>query len=170
MLTGKTFEDFFEKYVDDLSCFLAYYTPCPNQLEDWVQEVFLKVWKLRHRIDPEHPGVKSYLIKIARNHALKKLRDQKKYDQWLQEHILSLTTSYPPQEPVLNPPDFEGAYRSALTKIPNRARQAYMLSREDGLKYKEIAKTMGISPKTVEAQISHALNILRTELKHFREL
>ncbi len=169
MLNRKNFEDFFEQYFDDLSCFLAYYATCPNQLEDWVQEVFLKVWKFRHRIDPEHPGVKNYLIKIARNHALRQLRDQKKYDQWLQEHLLTLTKSYPPHEPVLNPPDFKGAYQSALAKIPHRARQAYKLSREDGLKYKEIAKTMGISPKTVEAQISHALRILRKELQEFRK-
>lgn len=169
MLDRKKFEEFFDQYFDDLSFFLGSYTSCPNQLEDWIQEVFLKLWESRDRIDPDHPGVKSYLIKMARNHALKQLRYQNKYDSWLQNHILNLTNSHSPNEPVLNPPDFEGAYKSALSKIPKRAQQAYLLSREEGLNYKEIAQTMGVSKKTVEGQISHALSILREELKEFRQ-
>lgn len=170
MLDKKKFEVFFERYFDDLSYFLGYYTRSSAQLEDWLQEVFLKIWQCRDKIDPDHPQVKSYLIKMARNHALKQLRKQKQYDEWFQEHIRNLTSSHPPIEPVINPPDFKGAYKSALSKIPRRAQQAYLLSREEGLNYNEIAQTMGISPKTVEGQISHALSILRKELKEFKYL
>lgn len=170
MLTKEKFELFFEQYFDDIASFLSLYTNCPNQLKDWTQEVFLKIWEVRERIDPDHPSVKSYLLKVARNHALKKLRSKKQYESWLQEHIRNLTTSHPPREPVLNPPDFDDAYQTALSKIPTRAQQAYLLSREEGLNYKEIAQTMNISTKTVEGQISRALRILREELKDFRGL
>lgn len=168
MLTKRTFDLFFERYFDEVVSFLSYYSSCSKELEDWAQEVFLKIWEARDTIDPDHPSVKGYLLTTARNHALKQLRDQKRYDSWLQHHIRNLTTSHPPKEPVLNPPDFDHAYKTALAKIPKRAQQAYLLSREEGLNYKEIAKTMNISPKTVEGQISHALRILRTELREFR--
>ncbi len=170
MLGRKKFEAFFEQYFDDIVSFLSYYTSCPKELEDWTQEVFLKIWEARESIDPDHPSVKGYIITTARNHALKQLRNQKKYDNWLQNHILDLTKAHPPKEPVINPPNFDDAYQTALSKIPDRAQQAYLLSREEGLNYKEIAKTMNISPKTVEGQISHALRILREELKDFKYL
>lgn len=168
MLNKQDFDVLFDKYFDDLSQFLSYYTSCPGQLKDWTQEVFLKVWDNRERIDPDHPALKSYLLKMARNYALKQLRSEKRYEKWVQEHIRNLTRFHPPKMTVVNPPDFEGAYRDALNKIPGRAQQAYLLSREEGLSYKEIAKTMGTSPKTVEGQISHALRILREELKNFK--
>jgi RNA polymerase sigma-70 factor (ECF subfamily) len=52
----------------------------------------------------------------------------------------------------------------ALADLPDRCREVFRLSREQGLRYAEIAEALGISIKTVEAQIGKALRLLRARL------
>lgn len=167
MLTRRQFENLFDKYVDDVTAFLYTYASGRSQLEDLVQGVFLRIWEVRDQIDFDHPAFKSYLLKTARNHALKKLRKEKQYNKWLEENLERLTDFHTQEEPVVNPPDFRETYQAALSRIPPGARKVYLLSREDGLTYPEIAAAMNISVKTVEAQISKALRVLRKELKGY---
>jgi RNA polymerase sigma-70 factor (ECF subfamily) len=56
------------------------------------------------------------------------------------------------------------ALQNALKELPPRCREVFELSRVHGLKYAEIAATLDISIKTVEAQMGKALRILRTQL------
>ncbi len=65
--------------------------------------------------------------------------------------------------------DFGDAARAAVGRLPSRCRQIFLLSREDGLTYPEIARVLGISVKTVETQMGRALKSLRASLHHFRE-
>ena len=136
-------------------------------VKDWSQEVFIKMWDKRETINFEHPNFKSYLLKTARNHALKKLKREQKYENWLEEKLEKLAKIEPTGGPGLNAPDVNKAHRVACAKIPLRARRAYLLSREEGLTYTEVAEVMGISIKTVETHISKALQILRQELREF---
>jgi RNA polymerase sigma factor (sigma-70 family) len=55
---------------------------------------------------------------------------------------------------------------SALESLPEKCREIFMMSRFEHLKYKEIADKLNLSPKTVERQISIALDKLRKMLKH----
>jgi RNA polymerase sigma-70 factor (ECF subfamily) len=55
----------------------------------------------------------------------------------------------------------------AITALPAECRRIFRMSREEGLKYTEIAAQLGISVKTVETQMSRALLKLKTELKDF---
>lgn len=167
MLTREQFDRLFNKYVDDVVSFLYTYTSDSARVKDWTQEVFIKMWRKRERIDFDHPAFKSYLLKTARNHALKKLKRAKRYDRWLEENLEKLTQVEPQSESAARSTEVREAYSVALSKISNRARRAYLLSREEGLTYTEIAEVMDISLKTVETHISKALNVLREELGDF---
>lgn len=170
MLTKKQFEKLFDEYVNDVSAFLQSYASSRNQLEDLVQEVFIKIWDARDKIDVKHPAVKSYLLKTARNVTLKKLRSENRYRQWLEENMELLTHDSPEEKSFKRPVDFKSAYQAAVSKIPPGARKVYLLSRENGLTYNEIASLLDISPKTVEAHIGRALRVLREELKGYRDI
>jgi RNA polymerase sigma-70 factor (ECF subfamily) len=61
------------------------------------------------------------------------------------------------------------AVHEAVGELPPRCRQAFLLRRQHGLSYGEIAQVMGIAPKTVEVQIGAALRILRARLARFYE-
>jgi RNA polymerase sigma-70 factor (ECF subfamily) len=60
--------------------------------------------------------------------------------------------------------EIEVALRAAVSELPDRCREVFELSRTHGLKYSEIATTLGISVKTVEAQMGKALRTLRVKL------
>lgn len=168
MLSKEEFEQLFNRYIDDVISFLYTYTSDKAQVKDWAQVVFIRMWEKRGNIDFDHPAFKSYLLKTARNHALKKLKEARKYDRWLEENLEKLTrVDSKNNEPAGRSAEVREAYSAALSKISRRSRRAYLLSREEGLTYTEIAEVMGISIKTVETHISKALYILREELGDF---
>lgn len=168
MLTKKQFENLFDTYVQAVSSLLSYYTSDKAELEDWVQEVFIKVWENREKIDPDHPEVKGYILIIARNHALCSFRKQKRMPSIDYDKVEEIPVPAHSVNRQLAKKELSKAYRKALKQVPPRAKQAFTLSRDKGLTYNQIADEMNISPKTVEGQISHTLKILRVELNEFR--
>jgi len=166
------FEVVFDHYFDDVASFLADYSTNSSELQDWVQEVFIKIYVNRESIDFEHPCFKGYLLRTARNHALNRLKSNKRYRRWLEHNLIRLTetSTYGETESLFDSSrnSFESAYNEALRRLPERALETWKLSREEGLTYPEIAKEMEISVKTVEAQISKVLQILRYELRQFQ--
>ena len=57
--------------------------------------------------------------------------------------------------------ELETLYRTALEQLPPKRREIFILSRQQGLSYPEIAQQLNLSVKTVEAQMTHALMFLR---------
>ena len=57
----------------------------------------------------------------------------------------------------------------SINSLPERRKEIFKLSREDGLKYREIADQLGISVKTVEVQMGLALKQLREMLKDYQD-
>src|SRR5699024_1673542 len=103
MLTKDKFEQLFDEYFNDVTAFLFSYTSNRGQVKDWTQDVFIKMWEARDRIDFEHAAFKSYLLTTARNHAIKKLQKQKKYSRWLEQNLKRLTEAHSQDDPVINP-------------------------------------------------------------------
>jgi RNA polymerase sigma-70 factor (ECF subfamily) len=57
----------------------------------------------------------------------------------------------------------------SIESLPEKRKQIFKLSRDEGLKYKEIAERLGLSVKTVEAQMGLALKQLREKLKDYKD-
>lgn len=170
MITEKEFEQLFDKHVDDVAAFLYTYSSSHARVKDWVQDIFTKLWQSRAKIDFTHAGFKGYLFTTARNHALKELQKEKRYSSWLDQNLRRLQERYAKESNENKTGDkseLEKAHDKVLPQIPPRSRQAYLLSREEGLTYKEIAEVMDISVKTVEAHIRKALQILRETLREY---
>ena len=60
--------------------------------------------------------------------------------------------------------EIDAALKQAVGALPERCREVFELSRVHGLRYAEIASTLGISVKGVEAQMGRALRELRRRL------
>jgi RNA polymerase sigma-70 factor (ECF subfamily) len=60
--------------------------------------------------------------------------------------------------------ELNAAIQAAIAGLPDRCREVFELSRVSGLKYSEIATRLGISVKTVEAQMGKALRVMREKL------
>ena len=63
--------------------------------------------------------------------------------------------------------DLQDKIKLAYAQLPEQCAKIFRMSREEGLKYNEIAEELGISVKTVENQMGKGLKIFRSELKEF---
>ena len=130
--------------------------------EEIVQDVMLELWRRRESLDP-HGSPKAYLYQSTRNRALNHLRhlQVQRKSVLLMDRTEGRDASAPSQ---LMAKEMEGALKEGLNALPPRCREVFELSRVRGLKYTEIAETLEISVKTVEAQMGKALRILREHL------
>ena len=162
LLDRKTFEMLFREHYNALCRFAHGYLQDFETAEEIVQDVFVNLWQKRDSIEKEK-NIKSYLFTSVKNRSLNYIRDNKKF----RSYFLDV-------EAELDIPIYDVDYGSevyisnkierAMDKLPEKCREVFELSRHDGLKYKDVAEKLGISVKTVEAQMSKALKILRDEL------
>jgi len=166
----QAFELLFRKYYVRLCGFANKFLNDPEEAREIVQEVFMKIWEGREDIDPED-SLQSYLFKIAQNNSLNRLRKLKVESRYVE--ILKLVyidnSDFSSYESIFTRELSDNIAR-AISTIPPKCKRVFELSRMEGLKYSEIARLLNISVKTVEAQMSKALNILRLELKDYLEI
>ena len=139
----------------------------PDEAQDVVQDVFMKLWESRDEIDPNE-SLKAYLFRITANSSISKLRRRKvknQYDEILKFVYIDNSESSPYNSLIER--ELSESITLALNKIPPQSRRVFDLSRIEGLKYSEIAEYLKISVKTVESHMSKALSMLRTELKEY---
>ena len=130
--------------------------------EEVVQDVMLELWKRRENIATDS-SPQAYLFQSTRNRSLNYLRHQRverdaepqlSRDEGVESTAHSLVVE----------DEIHVAMKRAVDRLPVRCREVFELSRTHQLKYSEIAEVLGISIKTVEAQMGKALRILREEL------
>lgn len=131
-----------------------------------VQEAFVSLWEKRNTIDMSKP-VKTYLTTSVYNKSLNYLRDNKKFNR----DILTFENLYPLREHdrgnKMEAAELEKKINKAVDELPEKCREVFMLSRFEDLKYQQIADKLHISVKTVEAQMSKALQYMRTQLAEY---
>jgi RNA polymerase sigma-70 factor, ECF subfamily len=163
----QAFELFFRQYYIRLCGFANKYLNDPEEAREIVQEVFTKIWEVREDINPDE-SLCSYLFKMTSNISINKLRHKNVESKYVEIYKLVYVDNrdISPYESLLSN-ELNDNITIALNKIPPRCRKIFDLSREERLKYSEIAVTLNISVKTVESQMSKALNILRYELREY---
>lgn len=134
--------------------------------EEIVQEAFLSLWEKRDTIDTTQP-VKAYLVTTIRNKCLNWLRDNRKF----KTEILHFEDYIPDHDNVstdkLVEAEIHKTINDAIHELPEKCREIFTLSRFGNFKYQEIADQLQISVKTVETQMSKALQHMRIRLKEF---
>jgi RNA polymerase sigma-70 factor, ECF subfamily len=161
--TTKAFQEVFEQYYKPLCRFANGYIPDSDSAEEIVQQVFINLWEHRDDIDPQKP-IKSYLFTSVKNRCLNYIRDNKKFRNHYLDVELELEIPVSDNDKT-ELADLEKQVAEALDKLPEKCREVFMLCRFEEMKYKDVALKLDISQKTVEAQMSKALKILREELK-----
>jgi RNA polymerase sigma-70 factor (ECF subfamily) len=131
--------------------------------EEIVQDVLLELWRRRETLVVED-SLRGYLFRATRNRALNHLRhgaiERRAEPELSAEHEERGATAHA----ALVEEEIGVAVKRAVAELPPRCREVFELSRVEGLKYAEIAAALGISVKTVEAQMGKALRILRERL------
>ena len=160
----KAFEILFHRYYNILCLYAAKIVKEDTAAEEIIQNLFVKLWEKREKIEIK-TSVKNYLVRSVKNQCLNLI----KHNKLKEAHAKLLIDSE-------NKPDTEEYYieidlikkiEESINSLPEKRREVFRLSREEGLKYREIAEKLGISIKTVETHIGLAIKTLRDKLKNY---
>lgn len=161
----RAFKDLFRKYYSAMCTFAFQFLKDSELAEETAQDMFVKIWEKRETLNID-TSVKHYFFRSVRNHCLNQIQHEK-----IKKKYAGMVLENSHQE--INPElfyievDLIQRIEKSIESMPPKRQEIFRLSREQGLKYKEIADTLKISVKTVEAQMGLALKYLREELKDF---
>ena len=162
----KNYEILFKTYYSTLCNFACKYLKDKDLAEEKVQDVFYKIWKNREQITVTI-SIKSYLYQSVKNICLQYLEHlnvERRYEKSIEHY--SLINNFDPQDEMEINETFQ-LYDNTLNSLPTRCKEIFQLSRNEGLKYREIADKLSISIKTVEANIGKALQVFRLSFKKY---
>jgi RNA polymerase sigma-70 factor (ECF subfamily) len=131
--------------------------------EDIVQDVFLKLWQKKDLLII-NTSYRSYLQKATINASLDYLAAAENTIRL--EQVKTHFTEDSPEKKI-TAKELERSIEIAIDRLPPKCRVIFILSRQQGMKYREIAEHLDISVKTVENQMGIALEKLRSELRPF---
>jgi RNA polymerase sigma-70 factor (ECF subfamily) len=126
-----------------------------------VHAAFVKLWETRD-VDFSDVAAKGYLQRIVVNNCLDHLRHEKIKAGY--EAFVKKISSGVVHEDSFDVSHLQKEIEKSIAALPEQMRNVFLLSRYSGLKYKQIAKHLGISVKTVETQMVRALHKLRQQL------
>lgn len=151
------FSELYLTYYSKLVRFAKEFVIQEEDAENITQDVFIILWEKRDFIG-HIDNMNAYLFRLVRNKCL----DYLKHKVFEQRYMECMQTSY--EADVTEDNDTEILIRAAINSLPKRCRDIFLLSRVEGLKYKEISEQLGISVNTVECQMGIALKKLRIKL------
>lgn len=155
------FEAFFRVTYERLCSFAFGYVNDRNEAKDIVQSTFLNVWEQKNSWD-DFESTKAYMFRSVRNKALNYKKHEKVKRKSRSEIRLRMNEWKGYQDAESPTKRKVKIIRKGIQELPERRREIFKLSRENGLTYREIADTLGISIKTVETQIGRSLKHLRS--------
>jgi len=162
----KAYAAVFDATYDALYAYSFYITHERDTAHDVVQDVFLKLWQVRETIDPER-SLKALLYQMVRNYSLNQERRKKTHatDSLDEKPVEPIIDTLAELEVDTN--NLSKKIQSWIDQMPDRRREAFVLSRFEGLSHDEIARIMALTPRTVNNHIVLALQHIRTRLAEY---
>ena len=159
------YEVIFKRYYKELYRFAFTYVRDATIAEEMAQEVFLYIWEKRDNIEIQ-TTLKTYLYSAVKNKCLNYIKLELPKQQSMadvSEVLLSVST---PNKDEGENDQLKKHIQSAIDALPKKCRKIFILSRNAGMTYEEIAEELDLSKKTVENQMGIALKKLRESLEH----
>jgi RNA polymerase sigma-70 factor (ECF subfamily) len=158
------FDQVYELYSHKLFSFVFKILKNEAEADDIVQEVFVKIWESRWSL-VDFKLLNSYIFTIAYNHSIDHIRKRISNNKYLEHLKNSAVVNFTPT--IISQIEFNELHNQVeklIANLPERQKQVYLLHREEGLTYPEIAEKMGISKNTVENHMVKALKYLRQNI------
>ena len=152
------YKELFTSLYDYLFHFARTLLKAKEPAEEVVSDVFIKIWENRCDLDRIN-NLKVYLYISTRNCAYNYLEKQRRtVTHPTAEFPEDLPSIYFDPEQLLITADMLAMIQQAISQLPPKCKMIFKLTKEDGLKYREVAEILNISVKTVENQLAIALH------------
>lgn len=156
-----SYNQLFLRYYSRLCAYVYGITENYNSSEDVVQELFIRLWTNRHKLEIKD-SISGYLYRSSKNAALNHLRAEKSR----QKSIENLPAQeWHSDDNLIEQIEFSAYLQQCIDQLPERSREVFLKSRYEGLKQKDISDQLGISVKTIKNQIWKSLQFLKSCLE-----
>jgi len=165
----QAFARLYDMYAEKLYYFAIRFLLSKEDAENLTQEVFVKIWETRDRLDTNY-SFNAYLFTIAKNTIFnihRKKLNELAYRDYLGNHV---DFHHYKTENDVHLKDLQNQIDKCIEVLPAQRKKVFELSRRDGLSHKEIAEQLNISEKTIETHIRLALKSLRLVLNDDKPL
>src|SRR3989441_992814 len=156
---GRAFERLYRAHVARIHS-LVRRMMGPDQADDVTQDVFVRAWNKLATFRAE-AAFGTWLHRLAINVILARRttlgRERGRYDD--SEDALERAPGRPPR------PELSLDFEEAIGRLPDGARQVFVLHDVEGYKHQEIAEMLAIVPGTSKSQLHHARMALRKHLE-----
>lgn len=158
------FDQVYELYSHKLFSFVFKILKNEAEVDDIVQEVFVKIWESRNKLE-DYKLLNSYIFTIAYNNSIDLIRKRISNNKYL-EHLKNYASiNFTPSSiSQIEFNELKNHVEKLIANLPDRQKQVYLLHREEGFTYPEIAKQLGISKNTVENHMTKALKYLHQNM------
>lgn len=158
------FSEIYNQYKQPLFHFALRYLKDRTLAEDALQEVFVKLWKRKAKLDPELP-LKGFLFTCIKHHVLNTIRSEETRIRNAAIAIMDTSpdTNFTEQDVVFW--ESKDLLEKGIQTLSKGKEKIFRLSFEQGYSNREIAAQLNISEHTVRAQLSQSNKFLREHLK-----
>lgn len=156
----EAFNNLFRSLYPRLVRYAFKYMHNKGQASDIVQDAFVILWEKRQELDPQR-SIKAYLYRIVRNRSLNYIRDHSDVTVGLEHLDDTRLRSNDKPDRQEKAGELVTLLKEWIEDLPKRQREAFELSRFEGLDHEEVAGVMDVSPNTVNNHIVAALDYLR---------
>lgn len=162
------FKEIYLTYYEDLCIYACNYTNDHYTAEDLVQNLLLKFWENKETINIGI-NLKNYLYKSVYNAFIDNFRKEKKLKEKLETLRYNLLNDIIEEDSELLDKRL-AILREGIEELPKKCKKIFLLSKFEGMSYKQIAETLNISVNTVENQIGKAFKMLRMKSEEYKNL
>lgn len=156
----QSFEDIFKLFYKKLFKFSVHYIKDREAAEEIISDILFKLWMKRKELSRVQ-DLENYLFIMVKNQSLNYLK------QFSNFRVVYLTETGDHQLLNTDDPQKELERRElifqmnrAIDALPQQCKIIFNLVKEEGLKYKDVAQILDISPRTVESQLVRAMQKL----------
>lgn len=165
-MTKEEFHHLFERLYSPLCAYAHKILSSHDDSQDIVQSVFVEFWNKENK-DQIGSTYDNYLIRAVKYKCIdyqRRILVKRKYEA---EALHTSVAEQPGNEEELN---LGEVLQVVISQLPEKTREVFILCKQEGLSYKDIAQKLDISVKTVENQMGRAFRHLRENLKQYKGL
>jgi len=159
----KSFDDLYFYYYPKLYAFSKTFLKVEDDINDILQEVFIKMWDNRKKIK-DVETFNAWIFTITKNSIVTYFREKIRQEDF-ESRVRKMATGELVFNDNLEYKDLKEKVDQIVEQLPEKRRIIFKLSREEGLSNRDIAKKLEISVKTVEDHMLYSLRFLRKNLK-----
>lgn len=162
------FSMFYQIYYEDVFRLSYYFLKEKEACGEVISDVFFSVWQSRKKLK-EIANMEAYLYTVTRNESIRYLNKRKNYDTVSFEEIpiqLAGQDDASPEDTLENK-EIEELLTRIINELPEKCRLIFLMTRQEGLKPKEIAEILSINESTVRVQMKIAVDKIITRIRPY---